>query len=493
MEKAIPRSSRSVEPRSAGEKFLVDFICGNGEILHYVNLPTHGKSLKIRIPVLALAISVFLADASPPVILPALAERRDDLQGQIVPFRKQIFLQNIEVGPLQRPKIVTNRSSMQATPPFGLDENEAFPWSSAEKVVIGLLKIKSGGKRNRANTNVPYFSYSLEIDPLLILRGKEQLNLQIRRKGDLRAKTSNALRTLSQQVKGPASALDIVKTQRKLDKLLAKEDDGNLPKDLKYVRGSYYGVHKVDPEFPDEDQLVLIALTGTSSTKRLAYWQPINVTTLDHVVKLIDLPYGWSLNEDGEPLSPWSGLGNQAHMGDDEPALRCDDSERGFSPADEGLTLMAGKIPAEFQNSYNRDGNGYFRLSLRNPTEFPLSIPALRRNKEGILWRESLVCLISTSSGATANAVCLPRFSSLQELKDTEATVLEPGEEVSTIVNPLLFSSFPSISGYSQLTLRFCLGKTFAQSTFYFNSSYHEKIRLKLKAGVPTRPISLAD
>jgi hypothetical protein len=417
------------------------------------------------------------------------------------PFQlRQIIDLNVNVGGIERQKIVTNRSTMKVTPPFGLDENQTFSWASAEKVVLGLLHVKSGGKRNRANSSVPYYSYSLEIDPLVILRGKDELKMQLRRKGDLRTQVSNTLRKISREIKDSAS-LDIGKVQLRLDELLkkeAKKGKKNLAQELKYIRGSYYGTHEKDPDFPEEDQLVLIALTGTSSTKRLAYWKNINVTTLDHVTKLIDLPFGWTLAEDGKPLSPWAEYGEQSQMREENPLVLCSKSDRGYSPADEGLTLSTSKIPSEFiQNNYaNRDGDGYFTLRLRNTTEFPLSIPSLRRTKNGILWKESLVCLVtatSSSSGATTNSVCLPSFSSLNDLKSTEATILEPGQEISTTVNPLLFSQFPEIEGYSQLYFRFCLGKMVAQTSFYFNSAYHEKIIRKIKAGVPTRPISLGD
>ena len=197
-------------------------------------------------------------------------------------------------------------------------------------------------------------------------------------------------------------------------------------------------------------------------------------------------------------LSPWSEYGEQSHMGDANALLVCSESGRGYSPAEEGLTLSVSKIPSEFlqMNSSNRDGDGFFSLKLRNSSEFPLAIPSLRRNKEGILWKESLACLISSynsSNGLTTNSVCLPNFSSLQNLKTTETTILEPGQEISTTVNPLLFSNFPEIPVYSQLSFRFCLGKTVALSTFYYNASYHDKIKLKIKAGIPTRPISLGD
>ena len=432
--------------------------------------------------------------------LPVKRAQQIIINQQADPFQlQQIIKLNVNANGIEGRKVVTNRSTM-VTPPFGLDENQPFPWTSAEKVVIGLLHIKSGGKRNRANSSVPYYSYSLEIDPLVILRGKSQLKMQSRRKGDLRTKVSDTLQKISREIKDSPS-LDIGKVQHRLNELLKKEDkkDRKDPApELKYIRGSYYGTHKEDPNFPEEDQLVLIALTGTSSTKRLAYWEEANAKTLDHVTKLIDLPLGWTLDEDGKPLSPWAEYGKQSQMREDNPLVLCSKSDRGFSPADEGLTISVSKIPSEFiQNNYaNRDGDGYFTLSLRNPTEFPLSIPALRRTKDGILWKESLVCLVTSTSSngraSIAGSVCLPNFA-FAELKSTEATILEPGQEISTTINPLLFSNFPKTQGFSQLYFRFCIGKMVAQTSFYFNSSYHAKIIRKIKAGVPTRPISLGD
>ena len=457
--------------------------------------------MKILLAILPLTFSSFVLGG--PIILAdqqiILNNREIILNQRAEPFQLRQII-NLNANGIEGRKIISNRSTTKVTPPFGLDKNQTFPWASAEKVVVGLLHIKSGGKRNRANSTVPYYSYSLEIDPLAILRGKDQLKMQLRRKGDLRSEVSNAIRKISREIKDSPS-LDIEKAQLRLDELLKEEDQKdkkNPAQELKYIRGSYYGTHTEDPEFPEDDQLVLIALTGTSSTKRLAYWEGVNATTLDHVTKLIDLPFGWTFDEDGNPLSPWSEYGKQLQMGEENPLILCSKSDRGYSPADEGLTISVSKIPSEFiQNNYaNRDGDGYFTLSLRNPTEFPLAIPALRRTKDGILWKESLVCLVtatSSSNGATTNSVCLPGFSSIAELKSTEATILEPGQEISTTVNPLLFSNFPEIQGYSQLYFRFCFGKMVAQTSFYFNSTYHAKIIRKIKAGVPTRPISLGD
>ncbi len=418
---------------------------------------------------------------------------------QANPFQLgQIINLKINAGEIERPKTVSSHSSIKITTPFGLDENQTFPWASAEKVVVGLLKTKSGGQRNRVvnGKNVPYFYYSLEVDPLVVLRGEKQLNLQLRRKNDLRSGVSSALRKMSEEIEDPES-FDFSKAQPRLDELLKdKTPEGKVHDDLKYVRASYNGVHEKEPDLPDEEELVFIALAGTSSTKKLSYWESIDATNAERIKSLLDLPYGWTLNKQGKVLSPWSKYGEQAHMGDANALVVCSGSGRGYSPADEGLTLSVSKIPSEFLqiNNSNRDGDGFFSLKLRNSTEFPLSIPALRRNQDGVLWKESLVCLVSsTTSSITNNSVCLPKFSSLQDLKNTEPTTLEPGQEISTTVNPLLFSNFPEIAGYSQLSFRFCLGKTVALSTFYYNASYHDKIKLRIRAGVPTRPIGLGD
>ena len=482
----ITISLRSSEPNE--NKFPADFICGKQK--SFITF----DNLKAFPSVLFLIFSAFALGG--PVVV---GDQQIIVNKQANPFQLgQIINLKINAGEIEGPKTVSSHSSIKITTPFGLDENQTFPWASAEKVVVGLLKTKSGGQRNRVvnGKNVPYFYYSLEVDPLIVLRGEKQLNLQLRRKNDLRSGVSSALRKMSEEIEDPES-FDFSKAQPRLDELLKdKTPEGKVHDDLKYIRASYNGVHEKEPDFPDEEELVFIALAGTSSTKKLSYWESIDATNAKRIKSLLDLPYGWTLNKQGKVLSPWSKYGEQAHMGDANALVVCSGSGRGYSPADEGLTLSVSKIPSEFLqiNNSNRDGDGFFSLKLRNSTEFPLSIPALRRNQDGVLWKESLACLVSsTTSSITNNSVCLPKFSSLQDLKNTEPTTLEPGQEISTTVNPLLFSNFPEIAGYSQLSFRFCLGKTVALSTFYYNASYHDKIKLRIRAGVPTRPIGLGD
>jgi hypothetical protein len=453
--------------------------------------------LKTFLAVFLLAFSS-LARADPVIV----GDQRIIINQRADPFQlRQVIKLNINANGIEGQKIVSSRATMKITPPFGLDENQTFPWATAEKVVVGLLKTKSGGKRNRNvnGKNIPYYYYSLEVDPLIVLRGEKQLSLQLRRKNDLRLGVSNALRKLSKEIEGSVS-FDFSKAQPRLDELLEDEKlGGEFRDDLKYVRASYNGVHEEEPDLPDEEELVFIALSGTSSTKKLSYWESITSSNAKHIKRLLDLPYGWTFDKHGKAVSPWSEHGNQSHMGDDNSSFVCSRSGRAYSPADKGLTLSVSKIPSEFiqSNNSNRDGDGFFSIKLSNPTEFPLSIPALRRNKGGILWKESLACLVSSTNSSNiniiTNSVCLPKFSSLDKLKETDPTILEPGQEISTTVNPLLFSNFPEITGYSQLSFRFCLGKTVALSTFYYNSSYHDKIKLKIRAGIPTRPISLGD
>lgn len=455
------------------------------------------NTLKTFFAVFPLIISSFALGG--PVI--DFRDKQIIINQQADPFQlRQIINLNVNAGGIEKQRISSTRSTMKITPPFGLDENQTFSWASAEKVVVGLLKTKSGGKRNR-NINgksIPYYYYSLEVDPLIVLRGEKQLSLQVRRKNDLRLGVSNALRKLSKEIEGSVS-FDFSKAQPKLDELLEDKKLGKkFRDDLKYVRASYNGVHEEEPELPDEEELVFIALSGTSSTKRLAYWESITATNAKRIKNLLDLPYGWNLDKQGKPVSPWSEYGEQSHMGEAAPLILCSKSGRGFSPADQGLTLSVSKIPSEYiQSNYsNRDGDGFVSLKLRNSTEFPLAIPSLRRNRDSILWKESLACLVSSTTSSNSvitNSVCLPKFSSLKDLEETEPTILEPGQEISTTVNPLLFSNFPEITGYSQLSFRFCLGKTVALTTFYYNSSYHDKIKLRIRAGIPTRPISLGD
>ena len=100
-------------------------------------------------------------------------------------------------------------------------------------------------------------------------------------------------------------------------------------------------------------------------------------------------------------------------MGDANALVVCSDSGRGYSPADEGSDAFGQQdslgVPA---NQQLQSRWGWFLLAqTAKLDEFPVH-SGLRGIKDGILWKESLACLVSsTTSSITNNSVCLPKFS----------------------------------------------------------------------------------
>ena len=104
--------------------------------------PITSNTLKTFFAVFPLIISSFALGG--PVI--DFRDKQIIINQQADPFQlRQIINLNVNAGGIEKQRISSTRSTMKITPPFGLDENQTFPWASAEKVVLGLLHIKSGG------------------------------------------------------------------------------------------------------------------------------------------------------------------------------------------------------------------------------------------------------------------------------------------------------------------------------------------------------------
>ena len=99
----------------------------------------------------------------------------------------------------------------------------------------------------------------------------------------------------------------------------------------------------------------------------------------------------------------------------------------------------------------NPDGDGEFRLTVKNTTDKQVTVPALLTDGKEVLWKESLLIVcqgktytIPGSKGVRAN----PR-----------PVVLEPGKSVSTVVNALTLSGPEWPRGGYRIEFVFALGE----------------------------------
>jgi len=136
------------------------------------------------------------------------------------------------------------------------------------------------------------------------------------------------------------------------------------------------------------------------------------------------------------------------------------------------------KVPPEKEIKWtNPDGDGEYKITVSNPTGQPVTVPALRRVGEKILWNESLVVLCQSKTYPAPGAKGLSF--------ETLPVSLQPGQKVSGIVNPLALEGPSWPKGGYRISFQICLGERSSTQSFYYLSRHHDAIRSKLKANQP--------
>jgi hypothetical protein len=188
------------------------------------------------------------------------------------------------------------------------------------------------------------------------------------------------------------------------------------------------------------------------------------------------VPLGWTV-EKGRLRSPWAGLGRKAWPAEARAkgSLVCAETGRPALFVGEGVELTAEPVPPKVALKFgNPDGDGEYRITVKNVTDKPVTIPALLSDGKTILWDESLVLLcqkkVYTVPGARGLA------------KAPQPTVLKPGESVSGIVNALRLQGPEWPRGGYRIEFQFCLGEKSVTRSFYYTSKHHDPLREKLAA-----------
>ena len=195
---------------------------------------------------------------------------------------------------------------------------------------------------------------------------------------------------------------------------------------------------------------------------------------------------GWSVKDD-KLFSPWASLGEKAWPGDDDAG---DEVRRGTATGRPMLTVGRGiafsveAVPPKKEIQWtNPDGDGAYRIRLKNTTNQPVRIPALRQVGERLAWAESLIAIHD------GKGIMMPGANGLT--KAGVAVELKPGEEVSTVVNILALSGIDWPRGGSRVEIMFALGEKVEPISFYYMSKHHDALRdraLRTSSATPTSP-----
>jgi hypothetical protein len=218
----------------------------------------------------------------------------------------------------------------------------------------------------------------------------------------------------------------------------------------------------------------IVALTTAQQTIAVRKLQLADDAAIKDVELACALPPGWVI-ACGETVSPWAGMGKGAWLGEmpaktEKPKLKCQVTGRPALPAGPAVSWQVEPVPPQKSIRWtNPDGDGEYKLTVTNPTDQPLTVPALLTQDGSILWKESIVILCQERA--------YPCPGSKGVTGKVSSLVLKPKESVSTVVNALALQGPQWPRGGYRIEFTFCLGDKAKTMSFYYMSRHHDALR----------------
>lgn len=247
------------------------------------------------------------------------------------------------------------------------------------------------------------------------------------------------------------------------------------------VTASHVARQRAAPVFPEGKACVFGGdkSRGSLQAKNVVEFDPKKI---DAIRLACALPLGWG-GDLAKIRSPWADLPAKWPANLKEGAKHfCATSGRPALGFGSGASFEVEKVPPEAEIKWtNPDGDGDYKITVGNPTDQPVMVPALRRIGGKILWTESLAIMCQDKTYPAPGAKGLSF--------ETLPVTLRPGQKVSGIVNPLALEGPNWPKGGYRISFQLCLGERSSTQSFYYMSRHHDGIRSKLKAGKPIRSV----
>lgn len=198
--------------------------------------------------------------------------------------------------------------------------------------------------------------------------------------------------------------------------------------------------------------------------------EPLSDAELKQVKVAMALPLGWTV--DGKKLrSPWAGLGKKWAGPAVKGAPKCEFTGRPALLVGPGLVYAVEAVPPRVAVKFaNPDGDGEYKITLKNPTDKPITVPALLTDGKDVLWKECLVILCQGKVYPTPGA---------KGLAGGKPVTLKPGESISTVINALALKGPEWPRGGYRIEFQIALGEQSEVMSFYYLSRHHDPIRDK--------------
>lgn len=224
------------------------------------------------------------------------------------------------------------------------------------------------------------------------------------------------------------------------------------------------------------DQSVIVALSKAREGVLVTNLQPLTEALLDEVKVASLLPLGWMV-KGGKATSPWAALGKAAwpaEMKEEKEKIICAETGRPARMAG-GIEFKVEKVPPAKDIKWtNPDGDGEYKITVTNPTDKPLVVPALFSADGKVLWDESLVILCQKKVYMCPGA---KGIAALENASKVGPTTLEPKQSISTVVNALRLNGPEWPRGGYRIEFQFCLGEKSSTQSFYYMSRHHDPLR----------------
>jgi hypothetical protein len=233
----------------------------------------------------------------------------------------------------------------------------------------------------------------------------------------------------------------------------------------KAIAASYSVRQRNEPVFPTPIRECVIALKFVQNAWIL---QSVEETTADNVEQAkiaTSFPLGWTIKE-GKLVSPWAAVGKSA----ESKGVACSVTGRPVLPVGDGVRFSVEPMPPAVKHQFkNPDGDGEYKLVVKNETDHEVEVPALLTDGKTIRWDESVVIRCQDKTypipGSTGNVAAW------------KSVVLQPGETVSGTTHVFALDGPQWPMGGYRIEFQFCLGERSATHSFYYFSNHHDPIR----------------
>ncbi len=240
----------------------------------------------------------------------------------------------------------------------------------------------------------------------------------------------------------------------------------------KPLQAGYSVRQEAEPVFPAPDKECLLALKHVRDGWVL---QSFEVATMDGIkqAKLAtSFPIGWTI-VNRKLVSPWAKTGKPT----DAKGAVCSVTGRPAFTVGDGISFRIEPVPPAVKLKYgNPDGDGEFKLIVKNDTDKETAVPALLTDGKKIRWDESIIIRCQNKA--------YPIPGSTGHVDNLKAVVLKPGESVTGTIHAFAIDGPEWPRGGYRIEIQICLGERSATHSFYYLSKHHDPIREAVQKGL---------